>query len=167
MSAGQAAPERELENLRRAVFAVLVLACAGAFFLTQHLKHSPTALQQFDATPFFSPYPNGHEKEEAISFKLEHSEPVTVSIINSSGDTVARLVRGRRVERYKTFSLRWNGRRGTARRFEATETPNGRPVVVALPSGPIAPAGEYRVEVRLEHAHKTLRSSKSFTLVAR
>ena len=40
-----------------AVFALLVAACFVAFFLTQHLKHTPTAVQVFKLTPFFSPTP--------------------------------------------------------------------------------------------------------------
>ncbi len=167
-SGGSAAAlgERELEPLKRAVFAALVLACIGAFFLTQHLKHSPTAVQEFKLTPFFSPYPRGHEKDEAISFKLEHADEVTVRIIDSSGDAVATLLRESPLARYTTLSLRWNGRRGTARRYEHGETPSGLPVLIALPSGRIAPAGEYRVEVTLRRQRKTVRSTKSFTLVA-
>ena len=157
---------RETEPLARAVFALLVLACIGAFFLTQHLKHSPTVVQEFKLTPFFSPYPRGHEKEEAISFKLEHADEVTVRVIDTSGNVVATLVRDRPLARYTTFSLLWNGRRGIARRYGHGETPNGLPVLTALPGGRIAPAAEYRVEVILRRQKKTVRSPKSFTLVA-
>ena len=157
---------RELEPRQRGIFAVLVLACIGAFFLTQHLKHTPTVVQEFKLTPFFSPYPRGHEKEEAISFKLEHADRVTVRVINTAGDVVATLLRGWPVARYKTFSLRWNGRRGVARRYAHGETATGRPVLIALPGGPIAATGEYRVEVHLLRQKKTVLSTKSFTLVA-
>ena len=155
-----------VEGLARAVFVALALACIGAFFLTQHLKHSPTDVQEFKLTPFFSPYPSGHLKEEAISFKLSHRERATVAIINTSGNVVARLVLDRALPRYKTFSLRWNGRRGTARRYEHLESANGLAILLALCPGKLAAAGEYRVEVTLQHAHKTVRSPSSFTLVA-
>jgi hypothetical protein len=154
------------ESLARAVFVALVLGCIGAFFLTQHLKHTPTVLQEFRLTPFFSPYPGGPQPDEAISFKIEHREAVTVAIIDTAGNTVATLVRDRTLERYKTFSLRWDGRRGTARRYEHLESATGRPILLALSPGAIAPAGEYRIEVTLHRAHKTVRSSRSFTLVA-
>ena len=124
------------DPLASVVLAVLVLACVGAFFLTQHLKHTPTAVQTFELTPVFSPYPGARLKQEAISFKLKRADAVTVTIIDSRGNVVATLVRGREVPRYKQFSLRWNGRRGVARRYEVARTASGRAVLVALPSGP-------------------------------
>jgi len=148
------------------VLACLVLACLGAFFLTQRLKHTPTAVQAFELTPVFSPYPGARLKQEAISFKLKQADAVTVSIIDSEGNVVATLVRGRQLPRYKQFSLRWNGRRGTARRYRLTRTANGHAVLVALPSGPLAKPADYRVELRLHDQHRTIRSSRSFALVA-
>ncbi len=108
------------------VLGCLVLACLGAFFLTQRLKHTPTAVQTFELTPVFSPYPGSRLKQEAISFKLKQADSVTVTVIDSEGDVVATLVRGRRLPRYKQFSLRWNGRRGIARIHQLTRTPSGR-----------------------------------------
>jgi hypothetical protein len=154
------------DPLASVVLAVLVLACVGAFFLTQHLKHSPTAVQTFELTPVFSPYAGARLKQEAISFKLRQADAVTVTVIDSRGNVVATLVRGREVPRYKQLSLRWNGRRGTARRYELARTASGRAVLVALPSGPIAAPGDYRVEVKLRRQHRTVRSSRSFSLVA-
>ena len=154
------------DPLARIVFAVIVLACFAAFLITQRLKHTPTVVQEFKLTPFFSPFPSGHEKQEAISFKLAHAERASVSIIDTAGNTVATLVREQPIARYRTFSLRWNGRRGTARRYEHLESATGRPILLALSPGAIAPAGEYRIEVTLHRAHKTVRSSRSFTLVA-
>ena len=148
------------------VLGCLVLACLGAFFLTQRLKHTPTAVQTFELTPVFSPYPGSRLKQEAISFKLKQADAVTVAVIDSEGDVVATLVRGRRLPRYKQFSLRWNGRRGTARRYQLTHTASGRAVVVALPGGPLAKPGDYRVEIHLRDQHRTIRSPRSFALEA-
>ena len=165
--AGRAAREQGgTEALARAAFVALVVACFGAFFLIQHLKHTPTVLRDFKLTPRFSPRERGNLKDEAISFQVAHREPVTVAVIDTAGNTVATLVRDRTLERYKTFSLRWNGRRGTARRYEHLESATGRPILLALSPGAIAPTGEYRVEVTLQRAHKTVRSTRSFSLVA-
>lgn len=131
------------------VFALLVLACFAAFFVTQRLKHTPTAVQLFKLTPVFSPTPAGHIKEELISFKLADAEAVTVTIVNAAGDTVSTLVRNRPVPRYKQFKLRWNGDRD-----------------VAGASAP-APAGEYRVHVHLLKLRRWVYSPRSFTLVRR
>jgi hypothetical protein len=154
------------DRVARAVFALLVVACFAAFLITQRLKHEPTEVQTFELTPVFSPTPAGHIKQELISFKLEHADQVTVTIVDSSGSEVATLVRDYPVGRYKQFSLRWNGRRGVARTYRLTHTPDGRPVLVALPSGPIAKPGDYRVEIRLRHQDRTVRSPRSFALVS-
>jgi hypothetical protein len=153
------------DSLARIVFGLLVLACFAAFLITQRLKHTPTAVQDFKRTPFFSPYPSGHIKQEAISFKLASADQVTVTIIDSSGDTVATLVSGHPVARYKVFSLRWNGRRGTAHSYTTLKSPRGLTILVPDNQGALAPAGEYRVRIGLRH-HSPVLSPFSFTLVA-
>ncbi len=106
-------------RLGQIVFALLVTACFAAFFVTQRLKHTPTAVQSFKLTPIFSPTPAGHVKEERISFKLANAEEVTVTIVDTTGDTVAILARDRPVARYKQFKLRWSGYLNTTGRFRA------------------------------------------------
>ncbi|HEY5044798.1 MAG TPA: hypothetical protein VII53_02970 [Solirubrobacteraceae bacterium] len=154
------------DPLARVVFAALVIACFVAFILTQRLKHTPTAVQRFQLTPVFSPTPAGHIKEELLSFKLAHAEKVTVTIIDSAGNTVATLVRNRPVARYKQFSLRWDGRRGTAHSYTVRGGAHGTTIVVPAISGRPAPAGEYRVRVTLHDQHdRPVLSPSSFTLV--
>jgi hypothetical protein len=155
----------QADPLARAVLVVLVLACFAAFFITQHLKHTPTAVQAFELTPFFSPGPSGHLKQESISFKLAHADQATVAIIDSDGNVVATLVRYHPVARYKQFSLRWNGRAGTAHHVSILRSPSGRAILVPHNRGALAPAGEYRVRVSLRHEGLVLTSPRSFTLV--
>jgi hypothetical protein len=150
-----------------AVFALLVVACFAAFFVTQRLKHTPTAVQRFELTPFFSPTPGGRLKLEEISFKLSHADEVTVTIVDSSGNDVATLVRDWSVARYKQFSLRWNGHLGVAHRYGSATTSSGRSVLVPGTRGALAPAGEYRVRVRLRRERREILSPRSFTLVRR
>jgi hypothetical protein len=146
------------------VFAVLVLACFAAFLLTQRLKHTPTAVQAFKLTPVFSPRPSGHVKQERISFKLAQADAVTVTIIDGNGDVVATLVRNHRLARYKQFSLRWNGHRGTAHSYTPVEGPDGRTILLPGTEGRLAPAGEYRVRVSLHDQDRSVLSPRSFTL---
>jgi hypothetical protein len=146
------------------VFAVLVLACFAAFLLTQRLKHTPTAVQAFKLTPVFSPRPSGHVKQERISFKLAQADAVTVTIIDGNGDVVATLVRSHRLPRYKQFSLRWNGHRGTAHSYTTAEGPDGRTILQPGTEGRLAPAGEYRVRVSLHDQDRSVLSPRSFTL---
>lgn len=153
------------DPLARVVFALVVLACFAAFLITQRLKHTPTAVQEFKLGTAFSPYPKGHTKLEAISFKLAQADAVTVTIIDAKGNTVATLVRDYPAPRYKQFSLRWDGRRGTAHRYEHLVSPNGRTLLVPQNPGRIAPPGEYRVRVSLRHRSLPVLSQRSFALV--
>jgi hypothetical protein len=153
------------DSLARAVFALLVVACFGAFILTQRLKHTPTPVQHFQLTPRFSPTPAGHIKQERISFKLDRADAVTVTVLNSAGDTVATLVRERPVGRYKQFSLRWNGRRGEPRGYTTTTTVDGTTILTPINTGSPAPAGEYRVHVTLRDQHRTVPGPRNFMLV--
>jgi hypothetical protein len=155
------------DRVARAVFALLVIACLAAFFVTQRLKHTPTAVQLFKLTPFFSPTGSSHLKQERISFRLARSDEVTVTIVDSAGAEVATLVRGKPVTRYKQFSLRWNGRLGAARRFTVLPGRNGRTSLEPANDGPVAPAGEYRVRVSLLKEGRSVLSPRSFTLARR
>jgi hypothetical protein len=155
------------EPLGPIVFALLVLACFAAFFLTQRLKHTPTAVQRFQLTPSFSPTLPGHIKQERISFKLARADEVTVAIIDTRESVVATLVRDHRLSRYKQFSLRWNGREGTARRYRVIHSPNGHATLLPDTKGRLAPAGEYRVRLSLRTQSRTALSPRSFKLVGR
>ncbi|HEX7609761.1 MAG TPA: hypothetical protein VF380_03725, partial [Solirubrobacteraceae bacterium] len=64
------------DPLARAVFALLVLACFAAFFVTQRLKHTPTVVQRFALSPSFTPGAPGEAGKEAISFKLSQADDV-------------------------------------------------------------------------------------------
>ena len=151
----------------RIVFALLVVACFVAFFLTQRLKHTPTVVQAFKLTPRFAPATSGEGKLEKISFRLAHSDRVTVAIVDSSGSDVATLLRDLPVVRYKQLSLRWTGREGSARGYALVPGPNGRHALEPRIRGRLAPAGEYRVRVSLRKQHRTVLSPRTFALVAR
>jgi hypothetical protein len=153
------------DPLARVVFALLVVACFVAFFVTQRLKHTPTVIQRVELTPRFSPSPRGHIKHEAISFKLTRADAVTVMVIDSAGNIVATLVQNRPVPRYKQFSLRWNGRRGTAHRFGTITTEAGRTILVPVTVGRLAPPGDYHVRVILRQQQRTVNLPRSFALV--
>ena len=173
--AGQAEPApghagtaaKDTDGLAKVVFAALVLACFAAFFVTQRLKHTPTAVQKFKLAGRFSPYAPAPHNQESISFKLGHAEAVTVTVVNASGNAVATLFVAHPVVRYKQFSFRWNGRRGSAHGYRVLTSPHGRSILVPRVRGAIAPPGEYRVEVKLVKQGHTVPSPHSFTLVGR
>ncbi len=155
------------DPLAQIVFALLVVACFAAFFITQRLKHTPTVIQDVKMTSTFSPPGPAPEGLEGISFKVAKADEVTVSIIDSSGATVATLVQDHPVERYKQFSLRWNGRRGYPQGVTTLLSPTGRSILLAQNTGPLASAGEYRVRVVLRHQGREVLLPRSFTLVRR
>jgi hypothetical protein len=148
------------------VFALLVLACFAAFFVTQRLKHTPTVVQRFERTPTFNPRSSiPEDRQEHISFKLSKADEVTVAIVDSGLGVVATLVSDYPVQRYKQFSLRWNGRRGRARSYRVLVSASGHRSLLPATDGALAPAGEYRVRVTLRRQHREVLSPWSFTLV--
>jgi hypothetical protein len=131
--------------LARVVFALLVAASFGAFFVTQRLKHTPTAVQGFKMTPFFSPTAStGRHLVERISFRIRRADRVTVTVVDGAGDDVATL--GRRehpLGAYTRYSLQWKGRTDAGRQ---------------------APDGTYRIRVRLLRQGRSVLSPRSFML---
>ena len=154
-----------VELLPRVVFALLVLACFGALIVTQRLKHTPTAVQHFKRTNVIAPASGGESKEEHISFELTRADRVTVTIESSSGVEVATLVSDLPVARYKTLSLRWNGRRGTAHGYRVLRRADGYTTLLPVNRGAPAPAGEYSVRVSLREQGRSVPSPRSFKLV--
>ena len=160
---GQAVQEPEVARLAQAVFALLVIACGAAFILTQHLKHTPAAVQNFEMDSAFHPTAtpaarcrgrvprgqvNASERVEYLSFKPARAEQVTVEILDSADARVATIVSDLPAERYKQLSLCWNGQLGP------------------IQSGGLAPAGEYRVRVILRSQGLTRDSPGGFKLEA-
>ncbi|HEX5224856.1 MAG TPA: hypothetical protein VFW29_06985, partial [Solirubrobacteraceae bacterium] len=149
------------------VFGLLVAACFAAFFLTQRLKHTPTAVQTFERSPTFSPRsPRVSDRQEKISFKLSSADAVTVEIVDSNLNVVATLLHDYAAPRYKQLSLRWNGRRGDARSYRVLVSATGHRFLLARTRGRLAPPGEYRVRVTLRHGGREVLSPWSFTLEA-
>lgn len=132
--------------LARAMFGALVLACFGAFFVTQRLKHTPTVVQRFMGTPYFSP--NGRRRLERQSFRIAHADEITVTVLDARGSQVATLVRDHPLAAYTQFRVSWDGRGGTRPR-----------------EGPPAPAGEYRIRVSLRRQARSILAPRSFRLV--
>lgn len=145
------------------VFGALVVACFAAFAITQHLKHTPTVVQDFKMTGHFYPHASGAHRVEHLSFRIAKADQVTVTILDSAGNEVATLLRDRPLARYHQLSFQWNGHRGpTTPPAPAAGTPHNP--LLPIDHGPLAPAGEYSVRVTLRHQNRTVRSPRDFTL---
>jgi hypothetical protein len=163
---GADAADAGARTLAAWVFAALVLASFAAFALTQHLKHTPTAVQRFEMTPYLFPYAKGARAVEHLSFRIAHADRVTVAVIDANGNVVATLLHERPLAGYRQLSLVWDGHRGpTTPPSPAAGT--SRDPLVPVDHGPLAPAGEYSLRVSLRSRPRPVRSPRNFTLSLR
>jgi hypothetical protein len=120
----------------RAVFALLVCATLGAFFVAQRVKSTPPAVQNVGVYPFFSPNGDGRFDRARITFSLKRSDDVSVTIVDHQGDQVRVLETSRHLSAGALLpALRWDGRRDDGLR---------------------APDGLYRVRVGLRHQGRSV-----------
>lgn len=128
----------------RAVFAALLLATFGAFFVTQRLKNEPRVVRTLSLTNLFSPNGDKRREEATIRFRLEsRSDDVSVTIIDSADDTVRRLVRERHVPAERKLRFTWDGRDDAGR---------------------VVPDGSYRVRIGLRKQGRSAILVKSIRL---
>jgi flagellar hook assembly protein FlgD len=127
-----------MSRLSAGVFAVLVIATFGAFFVAQRLKNAPPVLSQLTVFPYFSPNGDGRFDVARVSFKVKKTDDVSVSVLNSSGDEVRELMSSRRVASSELVRLKWDGRtddgtraRDGRYRYRITLQHEGRSVVPA------------------------------------
>ncbi len=113
------------------VFAALVLAAFGAFFVAQKLKSQPSVIQGFTLRwPVISPNRDGRNDAQRIRFRLKEADTVDVAIVDDNGDEVKEIASGYDLQayRYPNPSFTWDG----------TDA-----------SGDAVPDGTYRVRITL------------------
>lgn len=140
------APSRERAHgavLALVVFALLVVATVGAFFVTQRLKRSGPAVKRITTPHSISPNGDGREDTARVGFRLPKADRVTVAIVNGAGDEVARLVDDRRLGRGRHRYI-WNGRDR---------------------SGIVPPAGRYYLRVILRDEGRATTAPRGIQLV--
>jgi hypothetical protein len=120
-------------RLTQVLFAVLVVATGAAFFLTQRLKLAPRAVRTLTVTRAISPYVP--YRRASIRIRLTRPDRATVSIIDSRGDVVRRLVTDRPYRPDQRIQLFWNGRDA---------------------GGRVVPDGVYRVRVGLRRQGRSV-----------
>lgn len=127
-----------MSTLARVVFAALVVATFGAFFVAQRLKNEPTVIQNFYTLPVFSPNGDGRKDRTKFTFLLKEADEVDVDVISEAGDVVASLADGRRLRAYRAIDLPWDGTDDAGRpvpdgvyRARVTLRREGRSIVVA------------------------------------
>jgi hypothetical protein len=91
------------------VFAVLVAATFAAFFVAQRLKNSPSLVQSYMASPYFSPNHDGRNERAVVRFLLKRADRVTVTVVDTDGDPVRELL-SRQSAGYREVRAKWDGR---------------------------------------------------------
>ena len=97
--------------LVRGAFALLAVATAAAFFVTQQLKGQSPLVHQFAARPaVFSPNGDGVRDRSIVGFDLSETAEVSLSIVDADGNEVRRLFSDQRVGGDRRRRLVWDGR---------------------------------------------------------
>ena len=117
------------------VFALLILATVAAFAYAQHLKRDPLVVDRVVFRHDFTPEGACGASSLRIKFRTTTSNDGTVQVVKPGGMLVKTLARGRFLKRYSFHVLHWDG-----------TTSAGAP----------APAGHYRLRVKLEDEDRTL-----------
>jgi hypothetical protein len=141
-------PRRQARRVNAAalVFALLVLATVAAFGWAQRVKRDPLVLDKVSfagapvlhhQAPVHSFTPNGdcHYDLMRIRFRVTRSDDATVQVVKPGGRVVVTLARDRFLKRYHFFTFYWDGRQR---------------------GGGTAPAGRYKLRVRLLGQERTL-----------
>ncbi|HVC06239.1 MAG TPA: hypothetical protein VND98_01460 [Solirubrobacterales bacterium] len=113
------------------VFALLVLSTVAAFAWSQRLKRDPLLLDQVKFGVHGLPFePSGScgARRERIEFRITTTDHATVQVIRPGGALVLTLARDRYLPRYNYYTFYWDGRDR---------------------AGALAPAGRYKLRVRL------------------
>jgi hypothetical protein len=105
-----------VSRLAAAVFAVLVLATFGAFFVAQRLKSTPAVVQGFTGNTLFSPNRDGRLDKAEIAFTVRRDDTLVVTMVDEEGEQVARIARNREVGKGRRVRLEWDGRGENGRR---------------------------------------------------
>jgi hypothetical protein len=128
-------------RLAQVVFAALVVATFGAFFVAQRLKHNPTTVQGLQISPLFSPNHDGRKDHEHLFFKLRKADDVTIEALDHFGEVVATVASNRHMAAYTPTRFVWEGHGD---------------------DGHMAPDGRYRFRVTLRHEGRAFTFPRSF-----
>lgn len=101
-----AAPSR---RVTATLFALLVVATGGAFFVTQRLKRSAPIVERVYFYQWISPNGDGRKDSVTVRFDLPKAQRVTVSLVNRRDERVRTLADDTFLSK-GTHPFVWNGR---------------------------------------------------------
>lgn len=121
------------------MFAALVFATVGAFFVTTRLKRSTPVIEQLTFRRSISPNGDGRFDAALFAFRLRRTDDVTVAIVNRDGDEVRTLAADVLLQGGRRHRFRWDGRNQAGR---------------------VAPDGEYHLRVGLRRQGRSVTSGR-------
>ena len=121
------------------MFAALVFATVGAFFVTTRLKRSTPVIEQLTFRRSISPNGDGRFDAALFAFRLRRTDEVTVAIVNRDGDEVRTLAADVLLQGGRRHRFRWDGRNEAGR---------------------VAPDGEYHLRVGLRRQGRSVTSGR-------
>jgi len=125
------------------VFAALVIATVGAFFVTTRLKRSTPVIEQLTFRRSFSPNGDGRFDAALLAFRLRRTDEATVSVVTRDGDEVRTLAQDVLLRGGLRHRFRWDGRNQ---------------------AGQVAHDGEYHLRVGLRRQGRTVTSGRKLLL---
>ena len=132
-----------MSTLARVVFALLVAATFGAFFVSQKLKNAESVAEYTKLRHYFSPNGDGVRDRDRITFKVEKADRLTITVVNLAGDRVRRLATGVDARPERPVTVVWDGRSDDGIR---------------------APDGRYRLQVGLRRTGRTVTIPGAFNV---
>ena len=132
-----------MTRLARVVFALLLAATFGAFFVAQRLKGAESVAEITRVKRFFSPNGDGRRDVNRIAFTVTEAGPVTVTIVDRDGERVRRLTDGIDARLGTPVRVVWDGRTDEGLR---------------------APDALYRMQVGLRRTGRTVIAAGSFNV---
>jgi FlgD Ig-like domain len=132
-----------LSWLARVVFALLVAATFGAFFVSQRLKNAESVAEYTHLRRYFSPNGDGSRDRDRITFKVKQADRVTVTIVDRDGDRVRRLATGLEARPERPVTVVWDGK---------------------TDDGVRAPDGLYRMQLGLRRSGRSVTIAGSFNV---
>ena len=99
-----------MSTLARVVFALLIAATFGAFFVAQRLKSAESVAEYTQLKRFFSPNGDGRRDVDRISFKVKEADEVTVTVVDRDGERVRRLGSGIDARPDRDVTVVWDGK---------------------------------------------------------
>ena len=132
-----------MSTLARVVFALLIAATFGAFFVAQRLKSAESVAEYTQLKRFFSPNGDGRRDVDRISFKVKEADEVTVTVVDRDGERVRRLGSGIDARPDRDVTVVWDGK---------------------TDAGARAPDGLYRMQLGSRRTGRTVTIAGSFVV---